>query len=88
VALDFVAENPETLILTTADSEAAGMQVYPMKVPDPSGVAETPLPDTTRNGGALDGRAGTGTPAFHKQAGSGGGGVAFRNCLGVNLAGA
>ena len=64
VAMDFLDENPQTLLLTTADSDAAGMQVYPIKVPDPSLVAETPLPKTTRNGGALDGRDGTETPPF------------------------
>jgi len=64
VAMGFVAENPETLVLTTADSDAGGMQVYPMKIPDPSSEAETPLPETTRNGGPLDGRDGTGTPPF------------------------
>jgi alkaline phosphatase len=63
VALDYVDRNPETLIITTADSEAGGLQVYPLKDPDPT-IAEQPLPETTRNGGALDGRDGTGTLPF------------------------
>jgi alkaline phosphatase len=63
VALDYVDRNPETLVITTADSEAGGLQVYPLKDPDPN-VAERPLPETTRNGGPLDGRNGTGSLPF------------------------
>ncbi|MBT8396536.1 MAG: alkaline phosphatase [Gemmatimonadetes bacterium] len=63
VALDFVEANPETLLITTADSDAGGLEVYPIRDADPL-VAEKPLPVTTRNGGALDGRNGTGTPPF------------------------
>jgi len=66
VALDFVERNPETLVITAADSDAGGMQVYPIQDAD-SLVAERPLPPTTRNGGALDGREGTGTPPFMSQ---------------------
>ncbi|MGD2120868.1 MAG: alkaline phosphatase [Gemmatimonadota bacterium] len=63
VALDYVEENPNTLLITTADSDAGGMEVYPIRSAD-SLVAETPLPPTTRNGGMLDGRNGTQTPPF------------------------
>lgn len=66
VALDFVEENPKTLVLTTADSDAGGMEVYPIRDPDTL-VAEKPLPPTTRNGGALDGKNGTQTPPFLSQ---------------------
>jgi alkaline phosphatase len=63
VAMDYVDRNPRTLLITTADSEAAGLQVYPLKTNDPD-IAVKPLPKTTRNGGALDGRDGTGTLPF------------------------
>jgi len=63
VVLDYVEEHPATLLVTASDSEAGGPQVYPILEVD-SLVAETPLPPTTRNGGALDGRNGTETPPF------------------------
>jgi alkaline phosphatase len=63
LALDFVDRNPETLLVTAADSDAGGMQVYPIRNPDPN-VPFMVLPPTTRNGGALDGVDGTGTPPF------------------------
>ena len=63
VALDHLAAHPSTLLLTAADSDAGGLEVYPVRDPD-SLVAETPLPARTRNGGALDGREGTATPPF------------------------
>ncbi len=66
VALDFVDENPETLLITAADSDAGGLEVYPIRNAD-SLVAQTPLPQVTRNGGALDGRNGTNTPPFMSQ---------------------
>jgi alkaline phosphatase len=66
VALDYVEENPNTLLITAADSDAGGLEVYPIRDPD-SLVGQKPLPPTTRNGGALDGRDGTGTPPFMSQ---------------------
>lgn len=63
VALDFVDRNPGTLLLTVADSDAGGMQVYPIRDPSPN-VPFLVLPPTTRNGGALDGIDGSGTPPF------------------------
>jgi alkaline phosphatase len=63
LALDYVEENPNTLLITAADSDAGGMEVYPIRSAD-SLVAQTPLPATTRNGGMLDGRDGTRTPPF------------------------
>jgi alkaline phosphatase len=63
VALDFVDRNPETLLLTAADSDAGGMQVLPIRDPDPN-VPFMVLPPTTRNGGALDGIDGSETPPF------------------------
>jgi alkaline phosphatase len=67
VALDFVDENPETLLVTAADSDAGGLEVYPIRIPD-SLVAEKPLLPTTRNGAPLDGKDGTGTPPFMSKA--------------------
>ena len=63
VGLAFVNRNPETLLITVADSDAGGMQVYPIRHPDPN-VPFMALPPTTRNGGALDGIDGTQTPPF------------------------
>lgn len=61
VALNFVRDHPETLLLTAADSDAGGLQVYP--IIDPERFDER-LPRTTRNGGALDGSTGTRTVPF------------------------
>ena len=66
VALDFVEENPETLLVTAADSDAGGMQVFPIRDPSED-VAYKVLPETTRNGAPLDGTGGTGTQPFMSQ---------------------
>jgi alkaline phosphatase len=66
VVLDYIVEQPATLLVTTSDSEAGGPEVFPIEDVD-SLVAETPLPPTTGNGGPLDGREGTGTPPFMSQ---------------------
>lgn len=63
VALAFVDRNPETLVITAADSDAGGMQVYPIRTSNPN-VAFMVLPPTTRNGGALDGIDGSETQPF------------------------
>jgi alkaline phosphatase len=63
VALDFVDRNPQTLLVTAADSDAGGMQVFPIRDPDPN-VAMKVLPPTNRNGGVLDGIDGSETPPF------------------------
>lgn len=63
VALDFVEDHPETLLVTTADSDAGGMEVFPIRDPSPD-VAYKVLPPTTRNGAPLDGTGGTGTQPF------------------------
>jgi alkaline phosphatase len=71
-ALDFLDRNPETLVLTVADSDAGGLEVYPVReslgLPPDSALIHTPLPATTRNGAPLDGQEGTGTPPFLSQA--------------------
>lgn len=61
VALDYVADHPATLILSAADSDAGGMQVYPVR---DSSQFDRPLPVTTNSGSPLDGRDGTATPPF------------------------
>ncbi|MFO7895229.1 MAG: alkaline phosphatase [Longimicrobiales bacterium] len=61
VALGYIERNPETLLLTTADSDAGGLQVFPVR--DPVRY-HLPLQPTTNIGSPLDGRAGTGTPPF------------------------
>jgi alkaline phosphatase len=60
----FVAANPSTLMLTTADSDAGGMQVI-----SPGRFQQViregaNLPERDRNGAPLDGQRGTGTTAF------------------------
>lgn len=63
VALEFVARNPETLLITAADSDAGGMQVLPIRDASPD-VAFRVLPPHTRNGAPLDGMEGTGSRPF------------------------
>lgn len=61
VALDYVRANPNTLLVTTADSDAGGLQVVPLN--DPA-APDAPLADRTDNGAPLDGRSGTASPPF------------------------
>lgn len=63
IALGFIERNPRTLLVTTADSDAGGMEVYPIWDPDPN-VAFKILPPTTRNGSVLDGVDGSETNPF------------------------
>jgi alkaline phosphatase len=63
VALEYLDRNPRTLVVTAADSDAGGLEVYPIRDPDFL-VAETPLPVTARNGAPLDGKDGTATAPF------------------------
>ncbi len=61
---DFVARNPTTLMLTTADSDAGGMQVIGPRRGQ-GGVREgQALAERDRNGAPLDGQTGTGGIAF------------------------
>lgn len=60
---EHVQENPGTLLLMTADSDAGGMQVvepYPGRGVE----AGKPLPEEAHNGAPLDGVDGTATPPF------------------------
>jgi alkaline phosphatase len=66
-ALGFVERDPRTLLITTADSDAGGMELYPIRDPDPD-VAFKVLPPTTRNGSVLDGVDGSETNPFMSRA--------------------
>lgn len=64
VFMDFVRASPNTLMLTTADSDAGGLQVIGPRR-GTQGVAEgQPLPERDRNGAPLDGASGTGGHAW------------------------
>ncbi len=62
VALNFHSKNPNTLIITAADSEAGGMEIYGFLEKDMP--RDEPLPKTSHNGAPLDGITGTGTKPF------------------------
>lgn len=62
VAMNFIAQNSNTLLLTAADSDASGMEVIGEQVEDMP--MDKPLPASDRNGSPLDGRDGTGTLPF------------------------
>ena len=59
VALNFYSKNPNTLIITAADSEAGGMEIYGFLEKDM--MRDKPLPETANNGAPLDGINGTAT---------------------------
>jgi alkaline phosphatase len=61
VALDYVQKNPNTLLITAADSNAGGMQVVSIR---DSEEVEKPLSQSTSNGAPLDGIGGRGTLPF------------------------
>ncbi len=60
--LEFMKNNPNTLLVTAADSEAGGLEVsgYEVAKLDPN----DPLPATDANGAPMDGRDGTNTLPF------------------------
>ncbi|MBF2065487.1 MAG: alkaline phosphatase [Calothrix sp. C42_A2020_038] len=62
VAMKFVESNPNTLILTAADSDAGGMEV--IGVTENSFPFDKPVPEKSENGAPWDGKEGTGTPPF------------------------
>ncbi len=64
IARDYVAENPRTLLITAADSDAGGMEV--MGVRDTLSFTQPLLPNDP-NGAPIDGQNGTGTPPFIAQ---------------------
>jgi len=61
IAMKFVEQNPQTLILTAADSEAGGLSIKALK---DSADYDKPLPPTMENGSALDGVNGTASNPF------------------------
>jgi alkaline phosphatase len=61
VALEYIEDNPQTLLVTAADSDASGLEV--MSVRD-SEAFDPPLPAVSPNGSPIDGRGGTNTPPF------------------------
>lgn len=63
VARRFVHEHPDTLVLTTADSDAGGMRMVGLVVDESDELPET-LPAVARNGAPIDGARGTGTEPF------------------------
>ena len=62
VALNYYSKNPNTLIITTADSEAGGMEIYGFL--EKYMMRDKPLPERANNGAPLDGINGTGTLPF------------------------
>jgi alkaline phosphatase len=62
VALKFYSKNPNTLIITAADSEAGGMEIYGFLEKDM--MRNEPLPKTAHNGSPLDGVEGTESKPF------------------------
>jgi alkaline phosphatase len=61
VVLEHIERNPQTLLVTAADSDAGGLEV--MAVRDREAF-DLPLPAVSPNGSPVDGRGGTGTPPF------------------------
>lgn len=57
---DFIAANPNTLLLTTADSDAGGMRAIGVDLDKSS----TPLPPNDENGAPLDGVSGSASTPF------------------------
>lgn len=62
VALEFYSRNKNTLIITAADSEAGGMEVYGFLEKDM--MIDQPLPEKSKNGAPQDGINGTGSKPF------------------------
>jgi alkaline phosphatase len=62
IALDFYSKNPNTLLITAADSEAGGLEIYGFLEKDMK--RNEPLPKTAHNGSPLDGVNGSGTKPF------------------------
>jgi alkaline phosphatase len=62
VAMKFIAQNPRTLLITAADSDAGGLEVLGGQVADMP--LNQPLPARGRNGAPLDGQNGTSSIPF------------------------
>jgi alkaline phosphatase len=61
VAQKYISENPNTLLLTAADSDAGGIKVINVRYESDM---DKPLPSTEENGAPIDGRDGTNTLPF------------------------
>ncbi|MDZ4875713.1 MAG: hypothetical protein CLLPBCKN_005133 [Chroococcidiopsis cubana SAG 39.79] len=62
VAMKFIEQNPNTMLLTAADSDASGLEVIGEQISNMP--LNQPLPPRQKNGAPLDGRDGTGTLPF------------------------
>ncbi|MDW8443427.1 MAG: alkaline phosphatase [Acetobacteraceae bacterium] len=62
--IEFVRNNPNTLMLTTADSDAGGLQVVGPRRGHEQIAEGRNLPERDRNGAPYDGQNGTGTQAW------------------------
>jgi len=60
-SLDFIGQNPETLLITAADSDAGHPVVFALR--DPAAFGK-PLPERDENGAPMDGQTGTGSIPF------------------------
>lgn len=60
ISMGYVAKNPNTLLITAADSDAGGMQANSLRPEEET----VPLPATANNGAPMDGVGGTGTLPF------------------------
>jgi len=60
--LEFIKQNPNTLLITAADSEAGGMEVADYEID--SLEDKMPLPKFDKNGAPIDGINGSGTLPF------------------------
>lgn len=63
VARRFVADRPDTLLITAADSDGGGMRMIGLTLP-PGAEPPATLPERTRNGSPIDGVDGAGTAPF------------------------
>lgn len=63
VARKFVADNPKTLLLTCADSDAGGMRMVGIALDSDEAPPEK-LPERSENGSPIDGVAGAGSAPF------------------------
>ncbi|MBE9213799.1 alkaline phosphatase [Plectonema cf. radiosum LEGE 06105] len=62
VAMEFIEQNPNTLLVTAADSDASGLEVIGVTTKDFP--LDKPLPEKGENGAPWDGKEGTGTLPF------------------------
>ena len=77
VAMQFVDSNPNTLLITAADSDAGSMQVIGIRKPENF---EKPLPKTSNNGSPIDGVNGTGTLPYVSKSDQFGNNLRFAIC--------